>query len=33
MKELDVTLRTYIAARADRVSENESDLLVARAAM
>jgi hypothetical protein len=30
MKELDVTLRTYVAARADRISENESELLVTR---
>lgn len=31
MKELNVTLRTYAAARADRISENDSDLLVTRA--
>jgi hypothetical protein len=30
MKALDVTLRTYVAARADRISENDSDLLVTR---
>jgi DNA-binding beta-propeller fold protein YncE len=31
MKELDVTLRTYVAARADRISEKESELVVTRA--